>query len=544
MVVSQATTPIQTRPVATHNGLFRGGLSRAVRSGLKSRAFLRHVTLTMGTEVVSLVSRLVLVSVVARWLGAAALAEYLLLTRVTAWLFAGSILGLGVALPRYVAHAAGSKREDHAPYFQAASICLMLSSMSLGFILLMFRHAFAEWLFGDSHRIAYVIALALMLWGLSAQAAVYGYYQGLLAMGRANLLDMCTVAAGPLVVVGGLFWTHSVPLLVGAMGCLDLLCSALFAVPILRKSKFPRISELFGHMKELLHYGIPRVPGDFGSAALTAIGPVIAAHFLRMRQISDFLLGQAILMVTGYAAGPLEVVLLSKVSMMLGQDRQNDVRRRLEILVMAVLEVSAFVCIQMIIFADVAVDLWVGPTYLGGMRVIRLILLAVPPYLLYMALRSTIDAATVRPLNAGNVLIAISVYILLIGVSAEFLPARFLLEGIAGALLTVLILLGVLTWRSVRKLYALTIPWAHLLPPLIATLGLGGAAYLFRLLHGFSEHPLQVVFLEAGLTCAYLALLTSFGSRWLHYLWRTVFAGRRTWNLPCLRCEVTYEGDY
>ncbi len=544
MVVSQAPTPVQAQSVATNSRSLRHGLSRAVRSGLKSRAFLRHVTLTMGTEVVSLGSRLVLISVVGRWLGAAALAEYLLLTRVTAWLFAGSILGLGVALPRYVAHAAGSQKEDHTPYFQAASICLMLSSLSLGFILIMFRHAFAEWLFGDSHRIAFVIALALMLWGLSAQAAVYGYYQGLLAMGRANLLDLCTIAAGPLVVVGALFWMHSVPLMVGAMGCLDLLCSALFAFPILRRGKLLRLPALLGHIKELLRYGIPRVPGDFGAAALTAIGPVVAAHFLGMRQVSDFLLGQAILLVTGYAAGPLEVVLLSKVSTMLGQDRQDDVRRRLEILVTAVLEVSAFVCLQMIIFADVAVGLWVGPTYLGGIRVIRLILLAVPPYLLYMALRSTIDAATVRPLNAGNVLVAISVYVLLIGTSAKFLPARFLLEGIAAALLAVLILLGMLTWRSVRKLYALAIPWGRLLAPLMATLGLGGVAYLCRLLLGFSEHPFQVALLEVGLTCAYVALLTSFGSRWLHYLWRIVFGGRRSWNLAWLGCEVTYEGDY
>lgn len=522
-------------------GSFLAERPTGAQSGPRCGRFLRDIGLTMGAEVLVLASRVVIVSIFGRWVGAAELAEYLLLYRVTAWLLAGTVLGLAVGLPRYVAHATGSQQKGPTTYFQAASIALTLSSTAVGLIMIANRVVFAHWLFGDSHRTSLVIALSLMLWGLTAQGAVYGYYRGLLAMGRANLLEVCTLVAVPLGVIMGLYRTRSVPLMAGAMGCLDIVISALFAIPIFRRFTFPEASELARHMKELLHYGIPRVPGDFGAAALTALGPVIAAHYLTMAQISGFLLGLTILMVTGYAAGPLGVVLLSKVSMMLGQNRLDDVRARLKHLVAGVLELSVFACIQLIVFADLAVRTWVGSRYLDQMLVIRLLVVAIPPYLFYMALRSTIDAASVKPLNAWNVLIALVIYLLLIGASVKFVPRRFLLEAIAGSMFITLIVLGSLTLRTFRKLYDVSIPWVQSAPSLLAALGLGAVAFAFRFFQSYPMHPVQVVLLEGGLSSAYLALLTSVGSTWLQYTWRMGFGGRRSWSLPLLRLEIRYQ---
>ena len=515
--------------------------STEVQTRPRCGRFLRDVGLTMGAEVLVLASRVVIVSIFGRWVGAAELAEYLLLSRITAWLLAGAVLGLAVGLPRYVARVTGSQQQGPTIYFQAASICLTLSSILIGLIMIANRQVFARWLFGDSHRTTLVIALTFMVWGLTAQGAVFGYYRGLLLMARANLLEVCTLVAVPLCVIMGLYQTRSVPLMVGTMGCLDIVISTLFAIPIIRRFTIPEPSELARHIKELLHYGIPRMPGDCGSAALTAIGPVIAAHYLPMAQISAFLLGLTFLMVTGYAAGPLGIVLLSKVSMMLGQNRLDDVRARLKHLVVSVLELSVFACIQLIVFADVAVRAWVGSRYLDQMLVIRLLVVAIPPYLFYMALRSTIDAASVKPLNAWNVLTALMVYLLLIGASVKFVPRTFLLEGIAGSMFITLIVLGSLTLRTFRKLYDVSLPWARSAPSLLAAVGLGAVAFAFRSFQSSPMGPLQAVLLEGGLSSAYLALLTSVGSTWLQYTWRMGLGGRKSWSLPLLRLEIRYQ---
>jgi O-antigen/teichoic acid export membrane protein len=518
--------------------------SEISRSGLKGSPFFRIVTLTMAVEVMGLLSRIVIVSVLGRSLGTAALAEYLLMARVTAWFLAGTDLGLDVALPRYMALAASKRERGYTFYFQAASLCLMLSSIALGLVMVAFRHAFARWIFGGGDRAGLVVALALMLCGLATQAAVYGYYQGLLEMRRANLLEAITNAAVPLGVVTGLWWTHSIPWLVGTMGCLDLLWSLWFARPILRELVIPRVPELIKHAKELLHYSLPRMPGEFGTAALTALGPIIASHYLPMEQLSAFLLGQSILMVVGYAAGPLDVVLLSKVSMVFGWEREAGVRRRFEYLVPAVLEVSIFLCLQLIIFADVGVRMWVGREVQAGMLVIRILMLAVPPYLVYMALRSSLDAATVTPLNARNVLVSLAVYVLLMGTCARYAPKQLFMESLAASLVLVLLLLGILTLRAVQKLYGLHLAWRRSSRSLFAALGLGAAAFIFRSLHTFPVRPVQAVLVVGGLTSAYFAILTSFGSAWLLYTWRMIFGECKTWTLPLLRCEVTVEGEH
>ena len=540
-------TPQKSAPHASEElGPIKDGTSLAGRpTGVPSKPrcgrFLRDVGLTMGAEVLVLASRVVIVSIFGRWVGAAELAEYLLLSRVTAWLLAGAVLGLAVGLPRYVARVTGSQQQGPTIYFQAASICLTLSSILIGLIMIANRQVFARWLFGDSHRTTLVIALTFMVWGLTAQGAVFGYYRGLLLMARANLLEVCTLVAVPLCVIMGLYQTRSVPLMVGAMGCLDIVISALFAIPIIRRFTIPEPSELARHIKELLHYGIPRMPGDCGSAALTAIGPVIAAHYLPMAQISAFLLGLTFLMVTGYAAGPLGIVLLSKVSMMLGQNRLDDVRARLKHLVVSVLELSVFACIQLIVFADVAVRAWVGSRYLDQMLVIRLLLVAIPPYLFYMALRSTIDAASVKPLNAWNVLLALTIYLLLIGASVKFLPREFLLTGIAGSLFIALIVLGSMTLRTFRNLYGVRMPWDQSAPSLLAALGLGAVGFAFRTFQSSPMHPAQVVLLEGGLSSAYLAFLAAVGSNWLRYTWNMGVGGQRSLRLPVFRLEVRYQ---
>src|SRR2546422_7219845 len=91
-----------------------------------------------------------------------------------------------------------------------------------------------------------------------------------------------------------------------------------------------------------------------------------------MPEVAFLLLGWNFLLVMGYAAGPLGVVLLSKFSMMLGQNRLAEVRDSLEHLVRAVLDISVFASLQLVVFADVLVRLWVGPSFRPAIPIIRL----------------------------------------------------------------------------------------------------------------------------------------------------------------------------
>ena len=501
--------------------------SKPVGSRTKFHPLLRDLTLTMATEFSVLAAGLVLVSLFGRLLGPVALGEFLLLRRVAAWLLAGVLLGMGNALPRYIAICVKKPQGERNAYFLAGTSCLMGFTVCVGVALYVGRQYFATWLFGDAHLAGLILPLGLMLAGLAAQTAAFSYYRGILAMKRANAIQLFHFAIIPIGVVVLLYPAHSVALIVGVAGALTVVAAALFARPIFRELARNPLPKLRPYAAELLRYGVGRVPGDFGQAALFALGPLMATHYLPLTQVAYLLLGSNFLLVMGYTAGPLTVVLLSKFSMMLGQNRLAEVRESLEHLVRAVLDISVFVSLQLVVFADVLVRVWVGPRFLPGISIIRLLILAIPPYLFYMALRSSIDAVTVKPRNAGNVMAALVIYLALTAVTLKALPANFLLEGIAGALVVALSVLGMLTARTFRDLYNLSVPWGKCAPSLLAAALMGAASFAFRRIQPDAHESLLTFLWELLASGLFLVALGRLGSPWLGFVWEKAFPGRR-----------------
>lgn len=506
------------------------GPGESKKPTVRSRLFLHDVALTMCAEASTVISNLLVASILSRGAGARALSQYLLVRRVLSWVVAAALLGLVNGLPRFVAHATGHAEHDEPAYFLAASICMIPSALIVGGLMIVYREICARWLFGDVQETGIVVALALLLLGFVIHRAVYGYYRGLLDMTSANLLEICNAALLPLGVVAVLYRSEPVAVILGAIGLSTAALSTVFAVPVLRQVRRAPARKIPQFCGELLRYGTPRVPGEFGAAALTALGPMIAAHFMKITQVSPLLLGLNILMVIGYAAGPLGVVLLSKVSMMLGKNKYDEVQARLRLLLVAVMEVSVFTCIQLAVFADVVVRAWVGPAFLNDMGVIRILLLAIPPYLFFITLRSTIDAVTVKPFNTLNVLVSLGAYLVLIAVWIKFFPDRSLLAGIAGSLLSSQILLAILTVRTFRRFYGLRIPWRQLSPSIATAAALGGIAFVIRLLSGDPVPLWLAILLELVLTGAYLGVLAHRKSEWVSYMWNVGFRANADWS--------------
>jgi O-antigen/teichoic acid export membrane protein len=494
-------------------------------SGEKSappRIFLHDLALTVGAEATTVASSLVITSLLSRWQGARALSEYLLLRRVLSWTISGTLLGLATGLPRYIAHAVGLGQRDEHAYFVAASICMVPTAVVIGGLMALFHTSIAHWFFGDSQEVALVIALALILVGFSLHRLVYGYYRGLLEMARANLLEICNVALLPLAVVLLLYRSQSVAFMMGITGSLMAATSIAFAIPILMRLRPMPPGKLRASCSDLLRYSTPRVPGEFGAAALTALGPMLAAHYMKIADISPLLLGLNILMVIGYAAGPLGVVLLSRLSMMLGQNRHDEVHARMQLLIAAVMEVSIFTCIQLAVFADVVVRAWVGPGFLNQIGVIRLVLLAIPPYLFFVTLRSTVDAVSVKPYNTRNVLASLTAYLVFIAAWIYLAPEKSLLVGIAIAILASQILLALLTVSTFRRFYGVSVPWLRLVPSLLTAIALGAAAFAWHVLRKDSISLAEAIVFEAVIAAAYLAALAWCRSGWVTYAWQAV----------------------
>ena len=357
---------------------------------------------TSAAQISLFVSNLLLVSLFARFLSATALAEYLLLRRVVAWLQSGVQLGLLVGIPRYVAHEAAGADGQPETYFALGAACLATVALTLGIILNFWHLTFSRLLFGSSQMNYLILPLSLMVGGLALHTAVYGYFRGYLWMNRANLLQIWNMSVVPIFVLFVLVRYRSVALIVNVTGILTIVTSALVSVPALKRFFKRGNLELIGPLKNLLRYGLARVPGDFAAAALPAIGPIIAAQFMPLSQVSPLLLGTSLMAAASVSVAPLGTLLLSKVSTMVAQNRKDEIRLPLSYMMNGVLEISIFLSLQLIVFADVVLRVWVGSGFHNAVPIVRILACAVPFVLFPVALRSVIDALTVKALNAHN----------------------------------------------------------------------------------------------------------------------------------------------
>lgn len=481
--------------------------------------------LTAITSAAVLVSGLVIVSLFGKLMGAVALGEYLLLRRVYQWLQSISLLGIHNALPRYVALT--DKEPPERDRFLLGGIVFGgIATLVCVTVLYLGRSSFSEWFFGKAELGPLVLALALFLAGGSAHAIVYAFYRGRLEMKRANMLQTLNMVLVPLAAVIFFFHTRSTALIVDVMGAGMLLISVLYGIPLLPQAFRARSRGATQPIGALLRYSVPRVPAVFGLGALLAVGPVVASHVLPLKDVTALLLGMAIMGGISASAEPLGLILLSKVSMIVSEDRLGEFRVHLEYLQEAVIACYVFICLQAIVFADVLVRAWVGARFTGEIDVIRLTLIAVPFYLLFAALRNVIDASSVTPYNMYNIMIAGAVFVALLGAAVYFMPHHLVLEGITGATVAGFVVLAWLTLRTTRKLFALEISWKRWASAIFLSGALAGMSVLLRRAIGGQITLLQAAFIEILVSVVFLGVLKMARSPWLPFFWNLALQRR------------------
>jgi O-antigen/teichoic acid export membrane protein len=488
-------------------------------AGLRLHPFLFDVLTTGLAQVASLAANLILVGAVSRQMGVVVLGEYLLVRRISAWLLSGSQLGLGVALPRQIAHTVEDVQTRARQYFLAAFTMVVAFVASMGLAAALNAGRLAQWLLGSENR-GLIYAMVVLLVGTAMQTMVFGYFRGLERVQAANLVGLGGWVVVPLLALGVAYKSHSAPMLIGATGLGLAIGSILWAIP-----KVAAVRDFRCHFvsdaRQLLSYGLPRVPGEIAVGGLLALGPVLVSHYVNIAQNSYLLLGITCMTMAGFAFAPVGIVLLAKISRLLGTGRHRDVNEYVGHLRSAVLQISLVVVVQGLIFARPIVLWWLGPSCLAGVPVIRTVMLAVPAYMYFVALRSVVDAASDVAYNARNVLIALAALIALSAAVIRFVPPDRIVLGVAAATAFAIVLLAFTTHRTLRALGL-----ADRAPQfgLIWVTGLLGAASLTaQLAFHFQITKLAfAVVLLANLGLAFLLLRKS-QPEWMGFVLRVAF---------------------
>ena len=487
---------------------------------LRLHPFVFDVLTTGLAQFAILAANLIMVGFVGKKMGVVMLGEYLLVKRVSGWLLSASQLGLSIALPRQIAHTIKDEETRAKQYFVAALAVVVIFVTSLGLVAALNAQRVARLCFGSENR-ELVYAMVLILLGTSVHSMVFGYFRGLQRVQMANFVALGGLAVVPMLALGATHKLHSVPMLMGATGLGVGIASVLWALP-----KIAAVQQVRRHFvsdaRQLLTYGIARIPGEFAMGGLLTLGPVLASHYVNMTQNSYLLLGITCLSMAGVAFSPVGIVLLARISHLLGAGKLLAVNEYVGHMRSAVLQISLVVVVQGLIFARPLVLWWLGPSSVAGVPVIRVVMLAIPAYTYFLALRSVVDAASEVAYNARNVLITLAVLMVLSVGVIGFVPHDKIVIGVAVA---ITVAIGVLALATHWTLHALRLAdWTPQIGPMWMAGLLGATSLTAQLAFHFqiTKSALAMVLLT-NLGLAFLLLRKS-QPEWLSFMLRVAFS--------------------
>ena len=368
--------------------------------------FIKDVLLTTIVSIVEIIAVLFITRLLALDLGPDGFGLYSFARRIIAFAFPFAVLSIGVALTRYVAISV--EKEEQEGYLVSAIViisCGALLFIGTGYL---FGHQLTILIFQDAKHLMLFYGMLSMIIGLCYSDTLYSYYRGIQRMDLANLWQLCNGSIFPTAIVFFFSKTQNVSLILflfAASAFLSLIPLTL----LIRRLQFPSQAVLGLSAKTLLLYSVPRIPGGIGLNALFLIGPFLASYFGTMKDVAFLAVGQSVLRIVGASVTSFGLVVLPRASQIVTQGEINFLKDRIKDIIELSIHMGLFVVIQVFIWTDSFVSIWLGPDYSVAAPIVRIFLISLAPYLCYVLLRSIIDAVETKAVNTFNIYVSFGV---------------------------------------------------------------------------------------------------------------------------------------
>jgi O-antigen/teichoic acid export membrane protein len=351
-------------------------------------------------EVIVVLSGFFVFKLVAHYFGTEGFSAFALSKRTISFILPGITLGLGVAIPRYmaIAYSTGKNRKGDS-YIAGGTLLLFALLVIFSFTILVFENTASFLFFGSKEYITFMIPIVVMLAGLILFSCIYGYFRGRLLIIFAGIYKAVSLGLFPLFAC---MVANSVEQQMLFQGFLMTGFSGLIFIMGYKKIR-PEKKTVFSCTKEIASYGLKRIPGDFCISGIIAIPAILSAHLYGIVEAGFVAFGITILNILSAAFAPIGLILLPKVSELFVQKKYNEIRIYIKRLVV----VSLLAGISFFIISELAtkflLELIVGEANNEMVSVQRYMMLASLFIPLYISLRNINDAIYERAANAANI---------------------------------------------------------------------------------------------------------------------------------------------
>ncbi len=476
--------------------------------------FIKDIFLTTLTSVVVTLSVVIVTRLLAQGLGPEKFGAYSLARRMLSTIAPFSLLGMDVTITRYVALAQDRRGQDW--YLLNGLLLGVVPGLLILIIGLIFRTPLTLLVFRDTAYTSLFIATLILVVGYSCYIVLYAFYRGSGRMSRANLWQIGVIGLGPVFIAFSLADSGRVDVIIFLLAVL-LFCSLIpLGIYTFRAIRHQTVLMLLPLTREMLEYGLPRVPAGLALAGILAIGPFLASYVGSLEDAGYLAAGQSVLLIVEGGIVAFGLVALPKVTQLAAAGQHDFLRNSISDVIAFILHLGLFATLHILLWADQAVFLLLGEQYGGAIPLMRIILLALIPYLAYVLLRSIVNAVEKKAINTLNLFISfvfsLITALLLVGLGFE-------VKGLALGTTIGFLVLGFLTIRYLWQRYQLKGNSLQLRGALFLNIGLIIVAFLLKrwLVEVFSGLMLigVVIGIEGSLFLLLILALRKAQVRWL-----------------------------
>lgn len=406
----------------------------------------KNYILTFITEFIVLSCQILVFKLAASFLGNQGFGEYALAKRGIAFLQTAIFLGMGIAIPRFIAMSLANSSHNENPdsYFLSGFSIIAITAVVLLTAMNLMANQVAFVFFGKELYSHLILPVTVAIVGMCLHSLSYCYYRGHLKMLNANLLQLLNLGIIPLTVfiipaisVSKIFWV---------VGLAWIITSGIALFSVVKNIQITNLSfhQLRDKSKVLLGYGLLRVPGDFGIAAMLTLPAFLTAHFAGIEKAGYVAFGVSVLGLIGSLFRPIGLVLLPKATKLVAEKDFSSLKSHL----FKILKISLGITVTIILFSEIfthqIIKIYLGKGFTEAANIVRAILLGSIPYVVYIVFKDASDAIYFKPMNVKNILIALIFFLSICFYGGSLAK---LLIGFCGGFF----LLGILTWYDVVK---------------------------------------------------------------------------------------------
>lgn len=394
--------------------------------------------LTFLTQIIVLVSGLAVFKLAMTQFGDIGFSEFSIIKRNLAYVYTIILLGLGIAVPRYIAIELGKKTKNENSIFIASLLIIGFLLFITAIITYIFNLQISFLLFGDKKYFYFIFPIYISILGLSLNEIVFSFYRGKSLFTTANILQIINLGFVPLLVF---LFSKNISEVFLYSGMLMILTSSYFILKVISSEKF-NWEKIKNFIPTLLRYGIKRVPADFGLASILVLPVIFASHSHDLITAGYIAFSISLLNLSGHIVAPIGLIMLPKISHLIGERNFTKIQEYVKKLFLFSLIISILGTITYQFFAKEILNIYLGKVELDLIDISKHIMWGILFYPFYVTMRSIIDAYYTRAYNTISILVSL----------IAFLLVYLVTQNIYNALILSLAILAIMTLYFIRPL--------------------------------------------------------------------------------------------